>query len=142
MYFYEMVKESYWITLTQYNISWGHLLIVVIIFIGVLGILITKKGDQMDNDIIIKEDHIPHFRNMIVGIMTKGWTNLCPEWEKSLLVQIDGDDKCFTCRQYLPKVTKSIHDPISSCSSKKCPCYVYKKEYLIRFLKKVISNSR
>ena len=85
---------------------------------------------MINNNFVIKDDYIKYFKEMIEDIKAQGKTFSCPIWDESLIVIVE--DKCTICREYFKKVKRKHW---------LCPCSLYTPDYLIRFLKKVISNS-
>ena len=86
------------------------------------------------NNFVIKEFYIKHFEIMIKDIEDCGRTEYCPVWFNSLIDKGDIDD-CNICRNYFTRLDKS------GTLEDNCPCDHYSKSYLIRFLRKVITNS-
>ncbi len=95
---------------------------------------------MIKNNLVIKKKYINRFRDMIDHIEKLGETHLCPLWSVSLkdysshnyLVSMCASP-CNICKKYFKKISYE--------EGGQCPCGLYKPSYLVRFLKKVISNS-
>lgn len=108
---------------------------------------------MVKNDLAIKEEYIILFERMIKEISKNGSTHICPRWrmtlvdnfnsdndwsekKMSLVDNFNSDNHCNICMKYFYKSFKERYNVIGAC-----PCSHYTPAYLIRFLKKVISNS-
>jgi len=86
----------------------------------------------MVNILKIKKERIDYFERMIEDIEIGGRTHLCPNWDNSLIEETNVLNRCNPCQKYFKRLKNKFW---------KCPCSLYTPDYLIRFLKKVISNS-